>query len=108
MENFDVSEKVIIESRYSFAVDKIIKITKAGNYKTENSGIFNKNGFERGGSDYGCRFLRKYDQKKVDEFLKSRKILEIATKIRSVSLEEISLSSLRKIEKIIDGEKIAN
>lgn len=59
MERFKVGDKVLIEGHISSRPSKVIEITKAGNIRVEGEkGLFNPNGFLRGGGTWSLTSLR--------------------------------------------------
>ncbi len=59
MERFKVGDKVMVEARSSSRPSKVIEITKAGNIRVEGErGLFNPNGFLRGGSEWSLTSIR--------------------------------------------------
>lgn len=57
IKDLKVGDKVVFCSRFIESVEKVEKITPAGNIKVRNV-LFNPNGFERGGNVWDVAFLR--------------------------------------------------
>ena len=109
MSDYKVNDPVIVSTKYGVHLDKVVLITPAGNIKTEKSGLYYPDGYERTSDPWRRNTIRKaseQDIQRIENEVKRRQIVRILR--NSVNYENMSLTSLQSILKLIREEQDTN
>jgi len=105
MSDYKVNDPVIVSTKYGVHLDKVVLITPAGNIKTEKSGLYYPDGYERTSNPWRRNTIRKASEQDINE-VKRRQIVRILR--NSVNYENMSLTSLQSLLKLIREEQDTN
>jgi hypothetical protein len=109
MSDYKVNDPVIVSTNYGVHLDKVVLITPAGNIKTKKSGLYYPDGYERTSDPWRRNTIRKateQDIQRIENEVKRRQIVRILR--NSVEYENMSLTSLQSLLKLIREEQEAN